>query len=317
MKLASTLVAMLFVAAAAAVATEMLKREPSSPLASGIVHCNAKCVPVDCPRKKEQGRSEYAAVIGTLQDLDSLGFLEPKSVNMMSLCRMNEAEVGIASTAVKGTPPQSFNWSLNLTGEWSGPSTNHIRKSAILSPRGSRWRIRGSLRNMDAMLSAYMARHEDHYEEIFSRAAAYTKDGRRWSKMETQHPDEEYRRKRRGAENSGEAGPALDNPVNRLSVSRMRTHDILDASKTNERHCRRRPRLRHRRSCGVAYNHRRQLKSPCSSLKGRALRRPWWREARQKRRADIRRVNAFAKHDHAASLRRCTTTSKTNDELES
>ncbi|KAJ7890762.1 hypothetical protein B0H13DRAFT_2665945 [Mycena leptocephala] len=48
MKLASTLVAMLFVAVAAAVPTEVLKREPSSPLASGIIHCNAKCVAVDC-----------------------------------------------------------------------------------------------------------------------------------------------------------------------------------------------------------------------------------------------------------------------------
>ncbi|KAJ6517784.1 hypothetical protein DFH09DRAFT_1098687 [Mycena vulgaris] len=45
------LVAMLFVAVAAAVPTEMLKREPGSSLESearGIVHCNAICVPVDC-----------------------------------------------------------------------------------------------------------------------------------------------------------------------------------------------------------------------------------------------------------------------------
>ncbi|KAJ6501340.1 hypothetical protein DFH09DRAFT_1335969 [Mycena vulgaris] len=45
------LVAMLFVAVAAAVPTEMLKRELGSSLeseAGGIVHCNAICVSVDC-----------------------------------------------------------------------------------------------------------------------------------------------------------------------------------------------------------------------------------------------------------------------------
>ncbi|KAJ7321277.1 hypothetical protein DFH08DRAFT_970140 [Mycena albidolilacea] len=42
------LAVMLFVAFAAAVPTEVLKREPDSALASGVAHCNAICVPVDC-----------------------------------------------------------------------------------------------------------------------------------------------------------------------------------------------------------------------------------------------------------------------------
>ncbi|KAJ7926828.1 hypothetical protein B0H13DRAFT_1971967 [Mycena leptocephala] len=48
---ASSLAVMLFVAVAAAVPTEMLKCEPGSSLESearGIIHCNARCVPVDC-----------------------------------------------------------------------------------------------------------------------------------------------------------------------------------------------------------------------------------------------------------------------------
>ncbi|KAJ7290723.1 hypothetical protein C8J57DRAFT_1705959 [Mycena rebaudengoi] len=51
MKFSNKLVAMLFVAVAAAVPTDMLQREPGSSLESearGNVHCNAICVPVDC-----------------------------------------------------------------------------------------------------------------------------------------------------------------------------------------------------------------------------------------------------------------------------
>ncbi|KAJ7201536.1 hypothetical protein C8J57DRAFT_1736111 [Mycena rebaudengoi] len=45
------LVVMLFVAVAAAVPTEMLKREPAVPLnrrPGALFHCNALCVPADC-----------------------------------------------------------------------------------------------------------------------------------------------------------------------------------------------------------------------------------------------------------------------------
>ncbi|KAJ6521618.1 hypothetical protein DFH09DRAFT_1287094 [Mycena vulgaris] len=82
MKFSKKLVAMLFVAVAAAVPTEMLKREPGSSLESearGIVHCNAICVPVDCnllcvdsrnSESEPQRRREEAAAFDTLEDPD-------------------------------------------------------------------------------------------------------------------------------------------------------------------------------------------------------------------------------------------------------
>ncbi|KAJ7289475.1 hypothetical protein C8J57DRAFT_1493913 [Mycena rebaudengoi] len=53
------LVAMLFVAVAAAVPTDMLKREPGSSLESearGKVHCNAICAPVHCGHRPVTAR---------------------------------------------------------------------------------------------------------------------------------------------------------------------------------------------------------------------------------------------------------------------